>query len=400
MFAKGQILNGATVRAKQSTKQLAKDNSTLAKLGITTSHQAKALTNNIARKQQILHEKLFNEETNKPSDPKVLRKAVENVSEDLGLKLLQSTPGSLQLLKHFENESLPKHEVKQSQLLTRDEELKVQRKRMAEHQKQAQKLLVETKAQKPMLGRGFSGSKQGFLDLSSPISNKNAMNKAKALEILKGKSISKSDPNCVMNKKRNRDESDKKVAAVLNPKEEETAGESAAKKQKVIRSFTGEIIDEARMAEIKNAKSQRSFLADEAEVEEEERYFDRLEKKEAMEDKMVNTMEIKAKVVSCSECIYTAYSQSDLCKSKGHIVKRFEAKKRFFECKKCKKRTFAFDKYPKKSCLNCGESAWERTGMMKERKGPAADKLLIRGQEQSFIGAVVSSNQLNIDSLD
>ena len=82
-------------------------------------------------------------------------------------------------------------------------------------------------------------------------------------------------------------------------------------------------------------------------------------------------------------------------------VKRFEACKRFFECKKCKKRTFAFDKYPKKSCLNCGGSAWERTGMMRERKGPKLDneKLLIRGQEQTFVGATVSGDQLNVNSL-
>ena len=82
-------------------------------------------------------------------------------------------------------------------------------------------------------------------------------------------------------------------------------------------------------------------------------------------------------------------------------MRRFEAAKRFFECKQCKKRTTAFDKYPKKSCLNCGGSAWERCGMMKERKGPKLDteKLLIRGQEQTFVGATVSSDQLNVNSL-
>ena len=40
------------------------------------------------------------------------------------------------------------------------------------------------------------------------------------------------------------------------------------------------------MAELKNKKSTRSHLADEAELQEEEYYFDKLQKKEAMEDKV------------------------------------------------------------------------------------------------------------------
>ena len=78
---------------------------------------------------------------------------------------------------------------------------------------------------------------------------------------------------------------------------------------------------QSTISPIFQAKSKRSHLADEAETEEEERYFDRAEKKEAMEDKMVNTLEVKSKVVSCSQCSYTAYTQSDLCKTKGHQVR-------------------------------------------------------------------------------
>ena len=85
----------------------------------------------------------------------------------MGLNLLKATPGSLQLLKHYENEGLPKHVVRQSQLLSREEELKVQRKRMADHQQGAKQLLASEKASpRPVLGRGFG---DGFIDLSAPI---------------------------------------------------------------------------------------------------------------------------------------------------------------------------------------------------------------------------------------
>ena len=134
-----------------------------------------------------------------------------------------------------------------------------------------------------------------------------------------------------MSRKRNREESEKKVSSVLNPSGEdlpvtaasehpETSSDFEAnkpKKPRLIRSFTGELIDEAKMEKLRKTKSRRSHLADEAENEEEDKYFDRLEKKEAMEEKMINTTEVKAKVVSCAQCGYTAYTQSDLCKTKG-----------------------------------------------------------------------------------
>jgi len=54
----------------------------------------------------------------------------------------------------------------------------------------------------------------------------------------------------------------------------------------------------------------------------------------------------------------------------------------------------AFDKYLKKSSLNCGGSACESCGMIRERKEPVLDteKLLNPGQEQTLVGTTVSSN--------
>ena len=118
---------------------------------------------------------------------------------------------------------------------------------------------------------------------------------------------------------------------------------------------------------------------------------------------MISTTEIESKVITCSACNYTSYTQSELCRNMGHNVKRITVKKRFFECKNCKNRTITLgNKYPKKSCDKCAGSSWERVGMMRERKGPALDseKLLIRGQEESFVGATVKSKELNLDSIE
>ena len=116
---------------------------------------------------------------------------------------------------------------------------------------------------------------------------------------------------------------------------------------------------------------------------------------------MVSTKEIESKVISCSACNYTSFSQSEYCRNMGHNVKRLTVKKRFFECKKCKNRTITLgNKYPKMSCNKCGESSWERVGMMREKKGPMLDSemLLIRGQEESFVGATIKSSELNLNT--
>ena len=115
--------------------------------------------------------------------------------------------------------------------------------------------------------------------------------------------MTKSDPNYVMKRKRSLDdveESQRKVAkTLLNESTENIASDESKtheeKPKKVVRSFTGEIIDEKRLEELKNRKSINQNLVNVAELEEEEAYFNKAEKKEAMEEKMVNTKEIEAK---------------------------------------------------------------------------------------------------------
>ncbi len=104
--------------------------------------------------------------------------------------------------------------------------------------------------------------------------------------------------------------------------------------------------------------------------------------------------------MTCAACNYTAFTQSDLCKSAGHSARVIRVKKRFFECKKCKNRTISLDRYPKSACSNCGESnKWHRVGMARERKGPTleSERLSIRGVEEKFLGQSLAGQNLNIN---
>lgn len=52
------------------------------------------------------------------------------------------------------------------------------------------------------------------------------------------------------------------------------------------------------------AKSAHSNLIDEFEVQQSELYFNKLERKEQMETKMLDTFEIKTTAVTCSKVLY------------------------------------------------------------------------------------------------
>ena len=339
----GQILNARPVNGKVSAKQRTKDNNTLSKLGVTLSQNS----NLISKRNNPIHDALFFEKDEKAREQisklenceKQALKKVASLSEDLGRKMLDKTPGSTALMRHLvnaENEKAQKKkhksngsdntniegenkksiakDVKGLQLYTINEEHELQKRRMLENQKGAQKLLMEHKVKskqemnnkefkisEPKLGRGFSSSDLIDLNVPKKITSIPA-DKAKALLALKGKAIAKKDPNYVAKRKRSEESveiSKKRVALSIDNKPDhgkengirdhilETENDSKnVNKDKVIRSFTGEIIDKKRIDELKNKKSSRSHLADEAELQEEEYYFDRLQKKEAMEDKV------------------------------------------------------------------------------------------------------------------
>ena len=339
----GQILNARPVNGKISSKQKLKDSNTLSKLGMTLQS-----SNLASKRNNPIHDALFFEKDEKAKErisklencERQVFKRVASLSEDLGKRMLEKTPGSTALMRTLvnnENEKVRKNKLKSNnlehsgdnrevskssikdvkglQLFTRNEELELQKKKMLENQKGAQKLLMEQKLKnkeemenkkqklfEPKLGRGFSSS--DLIDLN--VEKKPSalpIDKAKALLALKGKGIKKQDPNYVSKRKRSEESvemSKKRIALSLDHKTDlerrdqvknrslNTEHDSEiVDKSKVIMSFTGEILDKKRIEELRNKKSSRSHLADEAELLEEEYYFDRLQKKEAMEDKVI-----------------------------------------------------------------------------------------------------------------
>ncbi|XP_067625820.1 protein MCM10 homolog isoform X2 [Eurosta solidaginis] len=151
--------------------------------------------------------------------------------------------------------------------------------------------------------------------------------------------------------------------------------------------------DYKSMEEILGKVSGHKDLIDVRQKEEEEKYFNKLEKKEAMEEKMLNIFQIPCKAVICKICKYAAFSAADRCKDEHHTIKIIDAVKRFFQCLSCGNRTSTLFKFPKLSCANCTSSRWQRCGMVRDRTNPKpVNELSIRGDEETFLGGAYKSN--------
>ncbi|KAL3316927.1 hypothetical protein Ciccas_004422 [Cichlidogyrus casuarinus] len=133
--------------------------------------------------------------------------------------------------------------------------------------------------------------------------------------------------------------------------------------------------------------SKFSDLAAAASQEEENRLFDKLERRDEMEQKLLEMHEQECKVGVCKTCDYRAMHISKQCREEGHDIVYVKGVKRFFACKRCQNRTVSFDRYPKFPCTNCGGESFEKTGAIAERKGPklASEMLSLRGTEQKFL---------------
>lgn len=239
-----------------------------------------------------------------------------------------------------------------------------------------------TSAKTPTLSRSsFS------FELPSSI-KKSDLAKAKALEILKRKPIEKSNPNLI--KYRGTTEGKKRAHNELISREP-----SEIKKQKL--TTDAEKFQKERIQKIMEAKSSHSELIVEHANEAEEKYFSKQLKKEAMEEKMLNTFEIDCKAVVCLKCRYTAFSSADRCKDEKHPIKVIDAKKRFFQCSDCGNRTVTVHRMPQMSCKNCQSSRWQRTAMIKERLTErVGEQLSIRGDEEMFLGSLQGNGNINL----
>ncbi|XP_011252096.2 protein MCM10 homolog [Camponotus floridanus] len=152
-----------------------------------------------------------------------------------------------------------------------------------------------------------------------------------------------------------------------------------------------------KFKEILEAKSSHTDLIEKSYDEEKEKYFNKLEVKEKMEEKMMNTFKINCKAVKCAICKYTAFSASDMCKEQRHPLRVIDAIKRFFKCADCGNRTVSLNRMPSHSCSKCSSSNWARAAMMDERKTIiATETLSIRGAEEKFLGSIVKDANLNL----
>lgn len=218
------------------------------------------------------------------------------------------------------------------------------------------------------------------IDLNSPIP-KTRINKARlnALKyVQKNGPIEKVDPMKIRNKKkRNLDDIDKT--------------ENTTKKPKLDDDFYSD-----RFKKMMAATSKHTDLLQDRDNEEAEKYFNKLEIKERMEEKMATTYKVACKAVKCLQCKYTSFSAADLCKKEKHPLKVYDAMKRFFSCGNCGNRTVTLEMIPLLPCKNCNNIRWERTGMMKEKKVTGIHSLSIRGGEQTFVNSVAVNSNLNL----
>ncbi|XP_049318500.1 protein MCM10 homolog isoform X2 [Bactrocera dorsalis] len=204
--------------------------------------------------------------------------------------------------------------------------------------------------------------------------------KDKAFEVLKRCPIEKVNPNSI----RGTVGGKKRVLDVLN-------GSENSKRRKIEENHDMHISD------IFETGSNHRDLVNVRQKQEEEKYFIRLEKKEAMEEKMLKTFSISCKAVICKDCKYTAFSAADRCKNEKHSFKIIDAVKRFFQCKDCGNRTITLFKLPKFSCSNCKGSRWERSAMVRDRKlNDLPIPFSIRGDEEKFLGTTNSKLNVNL----
>lgn len=246
---------------------------------------------------------------------------------------------------------------------------------------------------KPSLSRdSFSFSLTSKLGIASPQSPANARNdhaKARAAAILQKKPIEKSNPNCI--KYRGTDAGKKRAHDAIDLLSPDATAKKKQKLAEEVEKFRNE-----RIRQLVAAKSSHTELIEAHENTVQDQYFNKLEKKEAMEEKMLGTTQMDCKAVICLQCKYKAFSAADRCKEEKHPLKVIDASKRFFECEECGNRTVTLFRIPKISCSNCSGSRWKRCGMIRDKSAVAKQQLSIRGDEETFIGSCGIKGNLDL----
>ncbi|CAH8476558.1 unnamed protein product [Schistosoma turkestanicum] len=143
----------------------------------------------------------------------------------------------------------------------------------------------------------------------------------------------------------------------------------------------------AELAKQINQGSAHKNLVDALENQTEQIRLNSLEKRDEFEQKLVNQDKEACTYVICETCKYRAFKTAPNCHANNHQLKYLKGFKYYFSCRQCSKRTVSLDRYPTKPCNYCGESLFEKTGIMKERKGALLphEQLLPRGIEEKFL---------------
>lgn len=219
--------------------------------------------------------------------------------------------------------------------------------------------------------------------------------KRKAISIIQQQGIQPEDPNEIPGRKKvvkNVMEIENRVEKDLNT--DITNGEEKPKKREgTLKGVLGSLdVNSKEGKKILNQTSRNVGAVRLAENEQEEKYFNSMVKKEAMEEKMTRVHEIKVTCYSCTICNYLAQSQSQFCREEKHSVTKVkQCTKRFFKCKSCKTRCETFNAIlPKENCRRCGDSNFVKTSMVEERKGPkiGRETLELRGREQKYLNSL------------
>ncbi|XP_076763865.1 minichromosome maintenance 10 homolog [Xylocopa sonorina] len=237
---------------------------------------------------------------------------------------------------------------------------------------------------RPRLGIGCLG---GTIDLSEPITTRHVnVAKSNAIKWVKenGK-IKARDPNKIGLSKEEKLEKGKK-----RPREDSVqyCDGQEAKRANVLSD---------KFKEIMSVKSIHTDLIERSYDQRKEKYFDKLEMKERMEERMLATYKLPCKAVTCLLCKYTSFSASDLCKEQKHPLRVLDAVKKFFKCADCGNRAVSLDRIPSHSCIKCSSSNWRRAAMMDERKtNISIAPLCIRGDEETFLGSITKDANLNL----
>ncbi|XP_059489701.1 protein MCM10 homolog [Neocloeon triangulifer] len=137
--------------------------------------------------------------------------------------------------------------------------------------------------------------------------------------------------------------------------------------------------------------SQHQDLVESAHQEAEDNYFNNMETKEKIEDKMLNTHKVEVKAIKCTLCNYLSLARSDFCRKQGHPVKLVQTHKRFFQCKGCKNHIWVLELVPTSACSNCGQSHWERAGMIKDKQAKFETLRISAGDRETFNPANMNS---------